>query len=123
MASIKVGDILEGTVSGIQKYGIFITLEDGYSGLIHISEISEKFVNNINDYVNINEKINVKVIEIDEKTKQCKLSIKDINYIKIEPNNDNIEEVGNGFDNLRKQLNEWISDKKIEIIEKSTKKS
>lgn len=123
MASLKVGDITSGMVSGIKHYGIFVSLKDGYTGLIHISEISDKFVNNVYDYVNINERINVKVIDIDEKNKQCKLSIKDVNYIMIDPDNDNIEEVGSGFTSLKKCLDKWIDDKKIEIIEENSKKS
>lgn len=122
MVELKVGDIVEGKVSGIQNYGIFITLADGYSGLIHISEVSEKFVNNLKEYVDINEKINVKIVEIDEKTKQCKLSIKNVNYIKVEPHNDSIEEVGSGFESLKKSLNIWIDEKKDEIYQEKNKK-
>ena len=38
----KIGDIVKGKVTGIENYGIFLLMEDGYTGLIHISEISEK---------------------------------------------------------------------------------
>lgn len=122
MANYKVGDMVEGTVSGIQNYGVFVDLEDGYNGLIHISEISKKFVKNINDYVNIGEKINVKIVEINEENSKCKLSIKDINYIKVDKNN-NIKEVGTGFDNLRESLDNWIEEKKAEIFEEKNKKN
>ena len=43
----KIGDIVKGKVTGIENYGIFLLMEDGYTGLIHISEISEKFVRNV----------------------------------------------------------------------------
>lgn len=123
MANYKVGDIVEGTVSGIQNYGVFVDLEDGYNGLIHISEISKKFVKNINDYVNIGEKINVKIVEINEENSKCKLSIKDINYIKVDKKNNNIKEVGTGFDNLRESLDNWIEEKKAEIFKEKNKKN
>ena len=42
----KVGDIVKGVVSGIEEYGIFVTLENDFSGLIHISEITQGFVSN-----------------------------------------------------------------------------
>ena len=49
----KKGNIVTGCVTGIEKYGIFVSLDNYYSGLVHISEISDSFVRNINDYVNI----------------------------------------------------------------------
>ena len=44
----NIGDIVTGRISGIQNYGAFVTLQNGMQGLIHISEISSKFVRNIN---------------------------------------------------------------------------
>lgn len=41
MSDYKVGKIVKGTITGIQKYGIFVDLDNYYSGLIHISEISD----------------------------------------------------------------------------------
>ena len=66
MENYKVGDIVKGCVTGIEKYGIFVNLDNYYTGLIHISEISEKFVSNINDYVTIGETIRVKIIDKNE---------------------------------------------------------
>ena len=79
MSKYKVGSIVTGSVTGIEKYGVFINLDDYYSGLIHISEISHNFVKNINDFVDLGEIIRVKVIEVDEDLFHVKLSIKDIN--------------------------------------------
>ena len=75
-----VNKIVKGKVQGITKYGIFVKLDDAYNGLIHISEISDGFVKNIEDYVKINDVINVKILEVDEEKKQIKLSIKNIDY-------------------------------------------
>ena len=44
MNEIKVGDIIEVAVTGIQKYGAFVLIDDKYDGLIHISEISKGYV-------------------------------------------------------------------------------
>ena len=57
MDDIKINDIIEVTVTGIQKYGAFVLINNKYDGLIHISEISSGYVKNINDYVNINDTI------------------------------------------------------------------
>lgn len=116
MTKYKIGSIVEGTVTGIEDYGIFISLDEYYSGLIHISEISHGFVRNIEDYVTLGETIKVKVVDVDEEVGQVKLSIKDIEYKKVRPRRMKIEEVGSGFGILSSHLNEWIEEK-IEEIE------
>ena len=45
----NLGDIIEVTVTGIENYGIFVSVNDEYTGLIHISEIDNNFVKDIND--------------------------------------------------------------------------
>ena len=47
MKKYKVGDIVCGNITGITDYGIFVKLEDGYTGMVHISEISD-IINNLN---------------------------------------------------------------------------
>ena len=78
MPKYKIGDSVKGKVTGIEKYGIFLLMEDGYTGLIHISEISEKFVRNVFDYVQLDEVIVSKVIEVDDENKRLKLTIKNL---------------------------------------------
>jgi len=107
----KVGNVVQGKVTGITDYGIFLTLDDGYSGLIHISEISDKFVQNISEYVSLNEILSVKVIECDDVNHKLKLSIKRIH----KPSNHVIKEVGEGFGLLEASLPEWIREKQIEM--------
>ena len=53
MPKYKVGSIVEGTVTGIENYGVFVSLDEFYNGLIHISEISHGFVKNINDEIEL----------------------------------------------------------------------
>ena len=104
MTKYKKGKIVKGSITGIEKYGIFVNLDNYYSGLIHISEISKGFVKDINDYVDIGETIYAKVIDVDENENHVKLSIKDIDYkiknAKCETSS--IKEVGTGFENLDK---------------------
>lgn len=110
----KVGDIIKGEVSGIEKYGIFLNLEGDFSGLIHISEISSGYVKEVKDYVTIGEEIFCKIIEIDEDNKHLKLSIKDINY-KTDGSAQKAYELAQGFKPLKEQLPVWTKEKLDEI--------
>ena len=112
MSKYKIGDTVKGKVTGIEKYGIFLLIDDGYTGLIHISEISEKFVRNVFDYVQLEEEIISKVIEVDEDNKRLKLTIKNLDY-RIDDNND--KEDKSGFYLLKEMLPEWISEYKSKI--------
>lgn len=105
------GKIVKGCVTGIESYGIFVNFDEYYSGLIHISEISNNFVRNINDYVDIGETIKVKILEVDHDNFQLKLSIKDINYRTNFKKKAKIEETGTGFYILKEYLNKWIEEK------------
>ena len=74
MNEINIGDIVEGIVTSIKKYGVFLSFENGYVGLLHISEISGKFISNIFDYFELGDKIKVTVETIDRKTKYLTVS-------------------------------------------------
>ena len=112
MTDYKKGNIVTGCITGIEKYGAFVSLDEYYKGLIHISEISKNYVKNINDYVKIGDTIRAKVIDVDNDSFHIKLSIKDLNYkIKKNPANP-IEEVGSGFGILKDNLDKWICIKK-----------
>ncbi len=117
MSKYEKGKIVTGCVTGIEKYGIFVGLDEFYSGLIHISEISSNFVKNINDYVNIGETIKVKVVESDDELGQVKLSIKDIDYRLGPKNRQKIVETPKGFSILQEHLQDWIQDKVQEIAQ------
>lgn len=116
MLKYEKGRIVTGQVTGIEKYGIFVSLDEFYSGLIHISEISDGFVKDISDYVNIGETIQAKVVETDEKAYHVKLSIKNLNYRITRKHDSKLKEVAGGFKPLEDNLLRWISEK-IEEIE------
>jgi len=69
-----VGDTLEGTVTGATEFGVFVKLEDGLEGLVHISEMDWALVENPKTRYKVGEKVSVKVIEI--KDDKVSLSIK-----------------------------------------------
>lgn len=71
----ELGSIVLGTVTGVMKFGAFVDLENGESGLVHISELSHEYVEDINRVIKKNDKVKVKVIKIDDNGK-ISLSIK-----------------------------------------------
>lgn len=122
MKKYKNGDIIKGCVTGIEKYGIFLSVDDFHSGLIHISEISNSFVKNIYDFVQIGEEIQAKIIGVEENTNQLKLSIKNIEYRLNRKEKSKIKETSLGFSTLKSMLNSWIETKKGKILNKNEKK-
>ncbi len=71
----ELGAIIEGKVTGITKFGAFVTMPDGTSGLVHISEIANTFVNDVNEYLTVGQQVRVKVVGITPEGK-INLSIK-----------------------------------------------
>ncbi len=72
---ISVGKVVEGTVSGITKFGAFIQLPEGKSGLVHISEISDDYVEKVADYLKKDDKVKVKVLSISNENNNEKISL------------------------------------------------
>ncbi|MDB5085835.1 MAG: RNA-binding protein, partial [Bacilli bacterium] len=64
--SIEVGSKLEGKVTGITNFGAFVLLPGGVTGLVHISEIADTYVKDINDHLKVNDEVTVKVINVDK---------------------------------------------------------
>ncbi len=76
--AVEVGQVLRGTVVRILDYGALVRLDEGSTGLVHISEIDNTFVRDVNDYFQINDSVIVKVLAIGDRnrielsTKQAK---------------------------------------------------
>lgn len=66
---LVVGEIYEGKVTGITKFGAFVTFEDGQTGMVHISEVAPTFVNEIRDFVTEGQTVKVKVLSMTENGK------------------------------------------------------
>ena len=117
MNQYKKGEIVTGCVTGIEKYGIFVSLDEYYSGLIHISEISDFFVKNPADYVYVGETIRALIIDdSDLESYHLKLSIKKIDYKFSKKKRKKIVETTSGFSSLQEALPTWILNKKREIL-------
>ncbi|MFA6755690.1 MAG: S1 RNA-binding domain-containing protein [Bacilli bacterium] len=78
MNDYKVGDVVDGIVTSIKKYGAFLSFENCFIGLLHISEISSHFINNIFNYVHVGDKIKVVVKKVDSVNKYLSVSVKDL---------------------------------------------
>lgn len=76
--SFKEGDLVEGVVRNIMQFGAFVDIGLKQDGLIHISEIANSYVKEINDFLTIGQKITVKILTIDEKTSKIQLSLKQV---------------------------------------------
>jgi S1 RNA binding domain protein len=73
--TVVVGSVVEGTVTGITHFGAFVLLPSGETGLVHISEIADTYVKDIREYLTENDKVRVKILSFDGKSK-IGLSIK-----------------------------------------------
>ena len=72
---LEVGKIYEGKVTGITKFGAFVELDKDTTGMVHISEVANTFVNDIKDHIQEGQSVKVKVLSVGE-DKKISLSIK-----------------------------------------------
>jgi len=75
MTEELIGQTLDGDVTNVTRFGAFVRLQDGQEGLVHISEVANEFITDINAYVKAGDKVKVKVLSRNEKN-QLELSIK-----------------------------------------------
>ena len=80
--SIEVGNKLKGKVTGIKKFGAFVELPEGKSGLVHISEVADNYVENVEDHLSVGDEVEVKVLSIADDGK-ISLSIKKLKIVLV----------------------------------------
>lgn len=119
MTKFTKGNIIKVTVTGITKYGIFAKVDDRYNGLIHISEVSDKYVKDPNRFAKDNEIIYAEVLDIDKNNNHLKLSIKNIDYRGKGAKKKKIIETKHGFKTLEYKLPIWIEEN-IKNIKKNS---
>jgi general stress protein 13 len=108
-----INDVIYVTIVSVTPYGAFVNAEGGYTGLIHISEITGKFIKDISKYFKIGNIVEVTIIGIDEEKKQLSLSTKGI--MPVDDIQNELLEDEIGFENLIDKLPEWINKTKNEI--------
>lgn len=112
----QMNDIVEGIVTKVQTYGAFLNFANGQTGLLHISEISDKFVRNVHQFCPLGSKLKVQIIEIDEANHFLRLSLKRMNHeesVQEPPKNnrkqrEKINDKDIDFTSLENRLPEWI---------------
>lgn len=114
----EIGQVIEGKVTGIQPYGAFVALNDNIQGLVHISEITHGYVKDINEHLTVGDKVNVKVLQIDEEKNKVSLSIRATEEAPKkqsktpERKNQPAKQQGDGsagFNSLKGKLEQWIA--------------
>ncbi|MBE6122730.1 MAG: S1 RNA-binding domain-containing protein [Solobacterium sp.] len=113
----QIGQIVEGKITGIQPYGAFVSLDRNTSGLIHISEISDGYVRDINSFLNVGDTVRVKIIDFDEKAHQARLSLKALHRTRprvrhrtVNVRKASLPVMNIGFSSIAERLPQWIRD-------------
>ena len=126
--AVEVGQIVQGTVVRLLNYGVLVRLEDGTTGLVHISEIDQNYVRDVNDYFQLNDAVTVKVLATGERGK-VELSVKQAlgegQTITPRPQtNDDGEARGSGGDGMsaRRESRASFEDKMGEFMRSSSER-
>lgn len=108
---VSVGEIVEGKITDIMQYGVFVKLADGKSGLVHISEVSNEYVEDINQVLKKGDTVKVKILSIDDSGKIA-LSIKKAMPREEKRNRNNVREkkVEEGPQTLDDMLSKFLKD-------------
>ena len=107
LSSVQIGSVMKGVVETLQNYGAFVKLENGLSGLVHISQISQKRIKQPSDVLSIGDEIEVKVIGIkDGKISLSKKALEEIEEEEVEENVEipEAEEIGTSLGDLFKNI-------------------
>ncbi len=75
MDNLELNSIVEGTVTGIVSFGAFVDIGVEKNGLIHISNISDEYIKDINEFLKVGQKVKVQIINIDKKLGRISLKI------------------------------------------------
>lgn len=117
----KKNDVVEGIVTNVTSYGAFVLIDTHTSGLIHISEVTSGFVNDIHHFLSTGQRVYCRVLSVDEDRNQLKLSLKHVSK-KTSPRTQRRERVlmnkkslvpssTIGFKSLKEKMPEWIKEK------------
>jgi general stress protein 13 len=108
----KIGDVVDGVVTGIQPYGAFVLLADETQGLIHVSEVQEGYTKNIHQFLAVGQNVHAQIIDIDDYTKKISLSMRTLSGLKrstrlFRKHYFTNKHVHLGFSTIEQQLGKW----------------
>ena len=120
----QVGQLVIGKVYNVKPYALFMSFPDGVSGLLHISEISDSFVRDIEKYGSVGDEIKVKILSIDKENGFLRVSYKQVPPEEMFSSHTNQRKMPTvteeEFLPLKEKLDKWINDA-YEQIEKEEK--
>jgi len=123
----KIGDIVDGYVTGIQPYGAFVSLDEETQGLIHVSEIQSGYTKNIQDVLKVGEKVQVQIIDIDEYSQKISLSRRTLEGQFIQTGIRKKRYFTNkykkiGFTTIKEALPDWVKEAMDALLENKSRK-
>lgn len=114
MSKYQIGEIYTVQVKEVKPYAAFIVFDDGTLGMLHISEISDKFINDIERYVTQGDVINVKLLEVDPTNNFSRVSYKQVPFDKRMSTHVNVRKAlhkdDESFKNLKEKIPLWIEE-------------
>ncbi|GGD00999.1 CvfD/Ygs/GSP13 family RNA-binding post-transcriptional regulator [Enterococcus wangshanyuanii] len=119
----KIGMVVDGTITGLQPYGAFVSLSETVQGLIHVSEVQAGYTKNIHNLLEVGQKVKVQIIDIDEYTKKISLSLRTLESQTQQPNYRRKKYFTNknkkiGFQTLEKELPIWRNEAMEKLLSK-----
>ena len=119
----QIGDLIIGKITSVKPYALFLAFENGSNGLLHISELSDSYIRDIEKYGSVGDEIKVKVIAIDEANGFLRVSYKKVpeeERFSTHVNESRIylEEKEKDFSELAKNLPIWIEETLKKVKEK-----
>ena len=120
----QVGQLIVGKVYNVKPYALFMSFDDGVTGLLHISEISDSFIRDIEKYGSVGDEIKVKILSIDKDNGFLRVSYKQVPPEEMYSSHTNQRKVPatseDEFLPLKEKLDSWIKEA-YENIEKGDK--
>ena len=119
----QIGDLIIGRITSVKPYALFLSFEGGSNGLLHISELSDSYIRDIEKYGSVGDEIKVKVISIDDVNGFLRVSYKKVPEEERYSTHVNeariyLEESEKDFSELEKKLPIWIEETLKKVKEK-----
>ncbi|MCR4880046.1 MAG: S1 RNA-binding domain-containing protein [Bacilli bacterium] len=119
----QIGDLVIGKITSVKPYALFLSFENGNNGLLHISELSDSYIRDIEKFGSVGDEIKVKIISIDEENGFLRLSYKkvpeeDRYSTHVNESRIYLEEKEKDFSELERRLPIWIKETLDKVKEK-----
>lgn len=118
----EIGSLIIGKVTGVKPYALFLQFEDNKCGLLHISEISDSFIRDIERFGSVGDEMKVKIIDVDKTNGFLRVSLKQVpkeDYYNTHSDEKTIPvATEEEFSELKKKIPEWISETLTKIEDK-----